>query len=116
MNKEDIIKEIPKKIKDDIQALVCECGGGGWDYDEKEKCKKCNGTGIYNIEVYKIQDWLTQKLSALEQSTREKTLEEVKEDYIKYLTDKCYSKKYDGKTPFWEWKQTAEARDMLTWK
>ena len=56
-----IVQESVEKSKETLErnawGLVCECGGGGHDYDKQEKCEKCNGCGIYRWEFYKLKEY-----------------------------------------------------------
>lgn len=39
----------------------------------------------------------------------------IKKDYIKWIFSNSYGRKYDGQTPFTEWKTEADAEDMSNW-
>ena len=48
LSKSKGVKEkVEKIIKKQTLAIICkECNGGGYNYDKKENCKECEGTGL----------------------------------------------------------------------
>lgn len=52
--REELNRRVEEYFKNNAMGQVCECGGGGFDYDEKERCKKCNGSGIYKWEAQSV--------------------------------------------------------------
>lgn len=65
----------------------------------------CFALLTHNAEVEKL-------LAERDKSSRE----EIEKDYIEWVIASSYGRTYKGKTPFWDWKQKAEAKDMDSWK
>jgi len=54
-------------------------------------------------------------VAIIKQAIQKAVREEVRNDYIEWVIANSYDKPYTGKTPFKEWKDKAEAKDMQTW-
>ena len=47
MNNKTVKEKVEEIIKKQTLAIICkECNGGGYNYDKKENCEECEGTGL----------------------------------------------------------------------
>ncbi len=47
MNTKTVKEKVEDIIKKQTLAIICkECNGGGYNYDKKENCEECDGTGL----------------------------------------------------------------------
>ena len=71
----------------------------------------------HDIEPYqmqKIAEWWIDKLTSSLHQQREM----IRKDYVTWVlagSYASYARKYKGETPFQEWRQSAEAKDMDDW-
>lgn len=57
-NNQALREQLQTILERDTLALICPCGGGGIDYDteDREVCKRCNGTGLYEWRYETVID------------------------------------------------------------
>lgn len=47
MKNKTVKEKVEEIIKKQTLAIICkECNGGGYNYDKKENCEECEGTGL----------------------------------------------------------------------
>lgn len=75
-----------------------------------------NERGDIGLTKQEIIDFIAQEVSAAEARGAEREKEKVKGNYIQWVLANSYSRPYKGDTPFWQWRQLAEVKDMGSWK
>ena len=75
--------------------------------------QSANGFLYFKHTNLKVRDFEQEILSPLKQQR-----EMIRKDYVTWVlagSYASYARKYKGKTPFQEWRQSAEAKDMDDW-